>query len=568
MVEILRQSPDIFLDLAIGGLWTVSVSSPLQGPSPATLLASVRALVLASDLDEARTRAEQAGALAEALGDRLMHARAVTELASILYRRDETVDAMTWTLRAIELCDAVGDLTHSAKAHATAARILLRVGDIDAALDEGLAATEAASSGLDLAATMAAMQAMTSIYVALRQWDTALKFGERYCETARLLDDKSSESAAIDTVACVYDGMRREAEDKGDLVLARAHAEESLSLSRVAMLMALQAGSRYRANTILANLAESLSDVDRHQEALDLLDSWPADVSLDTPSMIMHHRETRGLVLGRLGRHCEAAELLSGCLSEALTREAEINTCRALAVLLEEVGDIRGALEHQKRLLSLLTEQSSERAMRAASVAAVRLETAKAQAQAALLQAQAVDLQRSNEQLNRRSEDLEQQALEDSLTGLPNRRKLDQLLSTDLRCYSIVMIDVDHFKLVNDDHSHLVGDAVLRELAKLLRTICRDGDTALRFGGEEFALLMLGTSVEGMLAIAERARRSVHSHNWAMFSAGLSVTASFGVALGSEAVTGTELLALADHRLLLAKKNGRNRVVGPPVSVR
>jgi len=545
----------------------VSVSSPLQGPSPATLLASVQALVLASDLDGAKTHAEQAGALAEAIGDRLMHARAVTELSSILYRRDETVDAMTWTLRAIELCDAVGDLTNSAKAHATAARILLRVGDIDAALEEGLAATKAADTGQDLVATMAAMQAMTSVYLALRQWDTALKFGERYCETARLLGDKSSESAAIDTMGCIYDGMRLEAEDKGDLILARAHAEESLSLSRVAMLMALRAGSRYRANTILANLAESLSDVGRHQEALDLLDSWPADVSLDTTSMIIHHRETRGIVLGRLGRHCEAAELLAGCLSEASTRESQITSCRSLATLLEEVGDLRGALEHHKRLFALLSEQSSEKAMRAASVAAVRLDTAKAQAQAALLQGQAADLQRSNEQLNRRSEDLRQQALEDSLTGLPNRRRLDQLLSTDLRSYSIVMVDVDHFKLVNDDHSHLVGDAVLRELAKLLRATCRDGDTALRFGGEEFALLMLGTSVEGVLAIAERARQSVQSHNWAVLSTGLTVTASFGIALGSEAVTGTELLALADRRLLAAKKDGRNRVVGPPVTV-
>jgi len=175
-------------------------------------------------------------------------------------------------------------------------------------------------------------------------------------------------------------------------------------------------------------------------------------------------------------------------------------------------------------------------------------------------------LRRSNEQLNRRSEDLRQQALEDHLTGLPNRRRLDQLLSTDLRSCSIVMVDVDHFKRVNDEHSHLVGDAVLRELSKLLRATCRDGDTALRFGGEEFALLLLGTSVDGALAAAERARLSVQSHNWAALSAGLTLTASFGVALGTEAITGTELLALADHRLLTAKKGGRNRVVGPPVT--
>jgi diguanylate cyclase (GGDEF)-like protein len=153
------------------------------------------------------------------------------------------------------------------------------------------------------------------------------------------------------------------------------------------------------------------------------------------------------------------------------------------------------------------------------------------------------------------------------LTGLPNRRQLDQLLATDLRSYSIVMVDVDHFKRVNDSYSHLVGDAVLRDLAKLLRSICRDGDTALRYGGEEFALLMLGTSAEGVLAAAERARAGVQFYDWGVLCLGLTVTASFGVALGSEVATSTELLALADRRLLRAKENGRNQVVGPDVAL-
>src|SRR5689334_2452285 len=87
------------LDLAIGGPWIVSVSSPLpQGPSPAALLTSVQALVRASDMDGAKAHAEQAAALAEAIGDRLMHARAVTELARILYSRNETIEGMACTL--------------------------------------------------------------------------------------------------------------------------------------------------------------------------------------------------------------------------------------------------------------------------------------------------------------------------------------------------------------------------------------------------------------------------------------------------------------------------------------
>jgi diguanylate cyclase len=537
-----------------------------QRSSPATLLVSAQAAMQESNLDAAKAMVEQAAALAEAIGDRLMHARAVTAQARILYVRHELAEGLATALRAIEMCSVLEDLTSTTKAHESAARILLEVGETDAALEHGLAAMRAADTTQDLEATMVAMRALTNIYAELRQWDTALEFGERYCETARLRADKAAESAAIDTVSYVYGGMGREAADSGNHTLARAHAEHTVTLSRTAMLMARDAGSRFGEATCLANLAESLADVGRAEEALALLDSWPADQTRDTPTITIHHRETRGTVLAALGRSDEAAELLALCLAEAPGRTQKITACRALAALLEDLGDLRGALDHQKLLFVLISERSSENAQRAASVAAVRLETVQAEARATVLQAQATALQRSNEQLNRRSEDLQRQALEDPLTGLPNRRRLDQLLATDLRSCSIVMVDVDHFKRINDGHSHLVGDAVLRELAKLLRSSCRDGDTALRFGGEEFALLMLGTSAAGLLAAAERARVSLQSHEWAALSPGLSVTASFGVALGTEVATSTELLALADRRLLAAKESGRNRVVGPAVA--
>ena len=540
------------------------VSPPkLKRPSPATLLVAAESAMVASDLDAAKAQAKQAEALAEAVGDRLMHARATALVARILHLRNEMAEAMGRALDAITLCEEVGDLTSMAQAHEVAARILLDVGETAAALEQGLAATQAAEASDDLAASVSALRAMTLVYAALLQWDTALEFGERYSETTRLLGDPIAEATAIATVSYVCGVMGREAVERDDHERGRILIEQSVSLSRTAMLMSRKAGNRLIENTCLANLAESLSDAGQHQEALDLLDSWPADPTRDTGNMVAHHRETRGIVLAGLGRRREAAELLALCVSEAPTRQYEVTACRALAIVLEETGDLRGALDYYKRLFVLVTEQTSEQAQRAASVAAVRLETAQAQAEAALLQLQASALQSSHDDLSRHSETLRRQALEDPLTGLPNRRRLDELLASDLRSCSLVMLDVDHFKRVNDDHSHLVGDAVLRELGNVLRSICRDGDTALRFGGEEFALVMLGTSAEGVLAIAERARESVQTHDWAALSPGLGVTASFGVALGHEVETSIELLALADRRLLTAKENGRNQVVGP-----
>jgi diguanylate cyclase len=542
----------------------VPVTPPTQKHvSPATLLVEAQSALLASDLDVAKAHTLQAEALAEAMDDQLMRARSVAMLARILHLQNEMDEAYRRALEGALLCEEAGDLTAAAQAHEVAARILLDVGDMDEALKEGLKATEAAEATNDLVASVAAMRAMTNIYAALRQWDTALEYGERYSETTRLLGDPSVEGIAVATVAYVYGAMFSEASDRGDDEQARVMGEQSATLSRAAMMMSRAAGNRLNENTAVANLAELLSEIGRPQEALDLLDSWPADPVLDTGNMIAHHRESRGTVLARLGRYQEAAELLALAVAEAPTRQYRVTACRALAMVLEELDDLRGALDAYKQLFTLVTEQISDQALRAASVAAVRLETAQARARLAQAQMEASALQQSNENLSRHSDDLRRQALEDPLTGLPNRRRLDQLLASDLRSFTLVLLDVDHFKRVNDGHSHLVGDAVLRELGNVLSSTCRDGDTALRFGGEEFALLMQGTSREGAMKMAERARMSVQSYDWAALAPGLAVTASFGVAMGDEVDTSIELLALADRRMLTAKENGRNQVIGP-----
>ncbi len=536
----------------------------LRNATPLALLASAEASLLLADVDAASAQAQQAMALALALGDRVMQARAATLGARVFLVRDESEESMAMALRAIDLCRAIGDRATLAKAHGVAARVLLRIGDTDAALTECMAALEASEGSNDPEALGAPMRELANVYGHLRQWDKALEFADAYCETARQLGNRATESAAIDTVAWIYGAMREEAVERGDMVAADRHANESECRSRVAMTMAREAGSYIGEGTCMANLAESLSDLGRHAEALAMLDDWPGDAARMTLTLRSHHDHTRGIVLTRLGRHREAIELLSRCVVDAPSRPLEITALRALTEVLENAGDLRAALRHHKRLSVLVSEQSSERARRAASVAAVRLETATAHARASLYEAQASDLARVNAQLNLRSRDLQRLALEDPLTGLPNRRRLDELLSVAAHGYSMVMIDVDHFKRVNDEHSHLVGDAVLCELAALLRSNCRHRDVAVRFGGEEFMLLLHDVTVDGAVAAAERTRAGIESHAWATLSPGLAVTASFGIASGSEAEGSLGLLALADQRMYAAKAGGRNRVVGPP----
>jgi two-component system cell cycle response regulator len=131
------------------------------------------------------------------------------------------------------------------------------------------------------------------------------------------------------------------------------------------------------------------------------------------------------------------------------------------------------------------------------------------------------------------------------------------------RPLSLLLVDLDHFKDVNDTHGHAGGDEVLRAVADVLAAVCRDVDLAARIGGEEFAILLPETDARGAEHVAERARgRIAESHHRAPSGAGFRITASAGVAsLGREVTSAEGLLQAADDALYRAKGEGRNRVV-------
>ena len=126
---------------------------------------------------------------------------------------------------------------------------------------------------------------------------------------------------------------------------------------------------------------------------------------------------------------------------------------------------------------------------------------------------------------------------------------------------AIVLLDLDHFKRVNDTHGHDTGDAVLRETAGLLQAHCRHADLAVRYGGEEFLLAMSGAERSAAETVAERLRSAIAAHPWSRLAAGLEVTTSVGLADAAEVLDAPALLTLADRRLYAAKYGGRNRVV-------
>ena len=157
----------------------------------------------------------------------------------------------------------------------------------------------------------------------------------------------------------------------------------------------------------------------------------------------------------------------------------------------------------------------------------------------------------------------------DGLTGVLNRRCFDELLTTEaIRAgryktpFSIILTDIDHFKAVNDTYGHPAGDAVLRNVSRVLAALVRKVDSVARFGGEEFVLLLPETGRDGARILAERLRSHVEALSHPFEGQTLSVTASFGVSTyeaGTNA-TAEELIKSADEALYRAKNRGRNRV--------
>jgi diguanylate cyclase (GGDEF)-like protein len=173
------------------------------------------------------------------------------------------------------------------------------------------------------------------------------------------------------------------------------------------------------------------------------------------------------------------------------------------------------------------------------------------------------------EQLRIQAAELERQTREDGLTGIFNRRHLDNLLAVEWeravrfsRAMTVAMLDVDHFKQVNDRFSHAAGDEVLRTVARILRENTRGVDVVARYGGEEFCLILVETRLDEGAQLCERLRARIEAHDWSEVRPGLAVTVSVGVAGLHEAEAPDTLLAAADVRLYAAKHAGRNRVCG------
>ncbi|HQQ51421.1 MAG TPA: GGDEF domain-containing protein, partial [Spirochaetota bacterium] len=176
------------------------------------------------------------------------------------------------------------------------------------------------------------------------------------------------------------------------------------------------------------------------------------------------------------------------------------------------------------------------------------------------------------EMVEQRTEILKWLSITDPLTGLYNRRYFIEQIELEFkrskrysRDLSLLMLDIDHFKLVNDNYGHQIGDIVLRKISSVIINLLRDSDLAFRYGGEEFMIILPETKSEDAINVAERMKQEIMNtqHNYASII--FTVTASFGIVSIKDMIdkfeTIDDIIKKVDDNLYKAKNSGRNTII-------
>lgn len=482
--------------------------------------------------------ASQAVVLAEPLGDDKVLADALTSLTFVYAQLLMGRDALSCGLRALAAARRCGDAAREGWA-------LNRIGVAHASLENPSRACETTEQALTLA---------------LDNGLTELAFG------------------CLNNLAYFWLQRHSDAIKRGDATMLALSQRQALELAEQATRAARRASSPFTIAVALSNLCEALLIGNDGETALALIDEYEALSQRHGYGELAQQAGTqRAQLLRSKGQLRPALDSLlalkrgdAGALSPKLLR----SVTRDLYTTHKECGDYREALAALEQLVDLERQIAQDTMALQGEVLLIREEVTQARERADVAQRDAErereragELEREQQRLRDEAAAWDRAAHEDALTGLHNRRHADAMLQMlaenarrDGRPLVLAMADVDHFKRINDEHGHAVGDRVLQQLALLLRHGLRDADLLARIGGEEFLIALLNMGTAKAQEVCERLRQSVASHDWSDVAPGLQVTVSIGVAAADEAVDAQRMFERADRALYAAKNGGRNRV--------
>jgi diguanylate cyclase (GGDEF)-like protein len=517
-----------------------------------------------SDYEGALELLYRALELLDEVGEIRGRADVLNGIGHVHSRRGEHVDAGRLHLEALEIQRAVGDRVGESNSLSQLGQAAFWVGDYGPALEYHQSALALREHTGDTAGVGYSLINIGIIHGQLGEFERVLQHMERALRIHQD-DDPQAAGVCLANMGNAYAELGRHDEALDHLQRAAAglhaagHADEASCLSD------------------LGRIHEARGDDETaracYLRALELARS--RDARIYQPEILIR--------LGGLEARLGEADAGLAHLHEAL-RIAEAQGARqqvyAAHEALVRVHELRGepdsALEHFRAYHAVWRDVFSNDTNQRIQSALVRSEVAQTRREAAILRQKNEALSRADEdrarlleQLREQATELERQTREDALTGLFNRRHLDDVLAVEWeralrfgRALTVAMLDLDRFKGINDRFSHAAGDEVLRVVARILRDHTRGVDTVARYGGEEFCLVLVETRKDEAVALCDRLRGVVQAYDWSSIRPELVVTLSVGLASLDEADTPEELLGMADARLYTAKHAGRNRVCG------
>ncbi len=525
------------------------------------------------DARQATDHAPEATAGATGLADRIAHAEAEFQQGRRKELSHDHAAALNHFSEALAGFEAAGDEIATARTLRAISFIHDALGDFSLALDHQLRALE-----IDERAGITTNRAATLRTIGLvcsRTGDhaTGLDFYRQslaLCATDR---DAQERGKTLNNIGINLKNL-------GKLDEALAALSEALQLFEGLGLPLLQCATLNN----LGLVHEKLGDEAAAERILR--DALTRSESVCYVQGAAHAQMALGRLHAAQARYDEARERLHGALVICERHNIKLTwyECHeALAELYERLGDPAKALHHFRRFHQLEHDVQQESASNRLRAFAIQFQVAAAKRDAELQRSRQAELTRANAELDELNvsltesnlqktmllDRLERQTFEDALTGLANRRRLDQRLADEFalahrhgRPFAVAIADLDDFKKVNDRFSHAVGDAALRSLAKLISAQVRHTDLVARFGGEEFVLVLVQTDANAALNVCEKLRSVVERHAWDAIHPGLAITLSIGVCADTTLPGYERMLAAADRNLYLAKAGGRNRVVG------
>jgi len=503
--------------------------------------------------------------IGRSLGDDELCARAFALQGMVSLHRGDLRGGLALAMEAERHVEASHDAVARAEVAALKAQISFFTGSYAEALRHATLAVEHADAAQDLELRVYARRATCPIFGNAGVPDLRDRI-EELLELTIEGENPWEEAISRNDLACYL-------QQQGELAAAASELERALAVARRvnganSFALGVIYSTRADIRLLLGRSEDALADAERSIELLCVAEDPNPYVLGATVRADVQAR----MALGQLDDALQAGEGALSWLGDRVPQTRSLilstlaSTLRAAGRLDEAYDTLARAAELERQAFRELSELQLKLERATLEVSAARQTSAALAAKNRQLAEAHTELERRAEELEALHEQLQDQAERDWLTGLHNRRyfarEFERLLTEQRGGWlSLAVVDLDHFKSINDRFGHEIGDHVLVRVAALLCDVLRQSDVVVRSGGEEFLVLMPVTEVRAATACCERIRERIREESWEDIAAGLAVTASVGVASTDDPGQLAALARSADQRLYEAKRSGRDRVV-------